>query len=133
MAVAELALYQAGRSDLARLRGAVDAFFVHWKWLEDRRAKPGTHEGPYGIAPYYFYFAHCYAAVAIELLPEVDRSAYRAQLEELLLKTAQEDGTWNDRVFPRSAAYGTAMAILALTSPQQSTPARWTAAAAPAP
>lgn len=129
MAVAESTLMLAGRGDAARLRGAVDAFFTHWDRLEERRAKTGTHEGPFGIAPYYFYFGHYYAAQAIELLPAHERNEYRKRLKERLLATKAENGSWNDRVFPRSAAYGTAMAMLALRAPDSDAVARWNSAA----
>ena len=43
-----------------------------------------------------------------------DRPVERARLLELILKTRDDDGTWNDRVFPRSRNYGTAMVVLAL-------------------
>ena len=125
MAVVETALYQAGRSDIARVRGAIDAFLAHWQWLDQRRAQPGTHAGPYQIAPYYFYFAHLYAAQAVELLPAHEREEYRRRIRELLMSTRSEDGAWNDRVFPRSANFGTAVAILSLTMPASSLPARW--------
>lgn len=123
MLVTEATLALAGRADAARVRGALDAFLVHWDWLEARRAQHGTHEGRYRIAPYYFYFAHRYAAQAIELLPERERGEYRRRLRDLLLRTRSTDGTWNDRVFPRSAAYGTAMALLALGEPDALPPA----------
>ena len=67
-AIAELTLFLAGRSDEKRLRVAVDAFFEHWGELLKRKSKQGTHEGPYGIAPYYFMYGHTYAAIAIEAL-----------------------------------------------------------------
>lgn len=129
MAVAESTLMLAGRGDASRLRGAVDAFFTHWDRLEERRAKTGTHEGPFGIAPYYFYFGHYYTAQAIELLPAHERNEYRRRLKERLLVTRAEDGSWNDRVFPRSAAYGTAMSMLALRAPDTDPIARWISAA----
>ena len=31
-----------------------------------------------------------------------------------IIRAMHENGTWNDRVFPRSAGYGTAMSVLAL-------------------
>jgi hypothetical protein len=129
MAVSETALYLAGKSDLSRLRGAVDAFIVHWPWLEQRRAKNGTHIPPYNIAPYYFYFGHRYAAVAVELLPEAERPEYRRRILQLLWATRAEDGSWNDRVFPRSAAFGTSMAVLTILAPEATRPATWSAAA----
>ena len=114
MLVTETTLLLAGRSSVANVRGAVDAFIVNWDWLNQRRAKPGTHEGPYHIAPYYFYYAHYYAAQAVEMLPKGEQAEYRRRINELLLATRQEDGSWNDRVFPRTANFGTSMAVMAV-------------------
>ena len=127
MPAAEVTLYLAGRGQVSRVRGAIDAFLVHWQWLERRRAKPGTHAGRYNIAPYYFYFAHYYAAQAVELLPDRDRAEYRRRVSDLLLATRSEDGTWNDRVFRQSAAYGTSVAVLSMMMPEAQPPARWDA------
>ncbi|MCH7797197.1 MAG: hypothetical protein IID28_01975 [Planctomycetes bacterium] len=125
MPAAEVTLYLAGRSELSHVRGAIDAFVVHWQWLEQRRAKKGTHAGRYNIAPYYFYFAHHYAAQAVELLPDPLRHEYRRRIRDLLFLTRGDDGTWNDRVFPRSASYGTSMAIISLMMPESPPLARW--------
>jgi hypothetical protein len=129
MLASECVLFLAGRSDAANVRGALDAFIVHWDWLDKRRAQPGTHERPYMIAPYYFYYAHYYAALAVELLPERERPEYRRRVRDLIFKTRAEDGSWNDRVFPRSAAYGTAMAEMSLLMPRAARPAGWPAPA----
>lgn len=126
MMVAETTLVLAGRSGAASVRGGVDAFFVHWDWFEKRRAKPGTHEPPYGVAPYYFYFAHLAAGQAIEQLPPRERAEYRRRLAATIITTRAEDGTWNDRVFDRSAAYGTSMAVLALRADRLALGTRWT-------
>lgn len=125
MLASETALFLAGRSNQANVRAAVDAFIVHWEWLNKRRAQPGTHVGPYAVAPYYFYFAHYYAAQAVELLPQHERAEYRRRINELLFSVQLEDGSWNDRVFPRSAAYGTAMASMALMMPDLPRPVGW--------
>lgn len=120
MLIGEVALHRAGRGSAERLAKAVDAFIEHWDELEKRRAKPGTHEPPYGVAPYYFYFAHRYAAEAVELLGDEMRPEKRASVLALLWRTRNEaDGTWNDRVFTRSANYGTAMSVLAILAPQR--------------
>lgn len=126
MVSAEAALMLAGRSDQDRLRRAVDAFFEHWDALEVRRKKTGTHVPPYGVAPYYFFYAHAYAADAIELLPEADRPERRKQLQEILWKIREPDGSWNDRVFERSRSYGTAMTMHALQCPWLPERATWT-------
>ncbi|MDG2200119.1 MAG: hypothetical protein P8K80_02940 [Phycisphaerales bacterium] len=125
MLATESTLYMASRGSLDSVRGALDAFFAHWERLEERRARSGTHEGPFGVAPYYFFYAHLYAAQAIELLPKSVRMEYHDRLRQRLLVVRAEDGTWNDRVFPRSATYGTAMAILSLTMPEENRIPKW--------
>ena len=117
-AIAELVLFYAGRSDEQRLEQAVLGFFDGWKDLLDRKSKQGTHEGPYGIAPYYFYYGHTYAALAIESLPEARREKHRDKLRKMLWKTRDKNGGWNDRIFPRTQSYSTAMAALALLAPE---------------
>lgn len=123
--VAELALYKAGRSDVDQLRLAVDGFFVGWDDLLVRKSQQGTHVGEYGIAPYYFFFGHTFAAYAIENLPEKERAARRDELATLLWRTREEDGRWNDRIFPRTASYSTAMSMLALHAKDRAKLAEW--------
>ncbi|OUU20064.1 MAG: hypothetical protein CBC13_11270 [Planctomycetia bacterium TMED53] len=122
MAVSELALFQVGMNDIEKVRFALKAFFDHWKWLERRRAGTGTHNPPYYIAPYYFFYAHLHTARAIKVLPKEEQKQARIRLLELLWQVRDKPGTWNDRVFPRSAAYGTAMTLLALNSPKTPLP-----------
>lgn len=125
--VAELALYKAGRSDLDELRKAVDGFFTGWDDLLVRKSQQGTHKGKYGIAPYYFFFGHTYAALAIEELPKDEAGAKRGELAQLLWRTMEEDGTWNDRIFPRTASYSTAMSLMALGAPERANFPEWSA------
>ena len=66
---------------------------------------------------------------AVECLPESERGEYRRQLEQLVFAVRDEDGTWDDRVFPRSRSFGTAMALMGLMRPQAPSPATWKAAA----
>jgi hypothetical protein len=105
------------------IKFALDAFHEHWDELEKRRKQTGTHKPPYGIAPYYFYYGHRYAAFAIEELPLDKRAAEHERLFEMILRTRDSDGTWNDRVFARSRAYGTAMTVLALLEDRVPPPA----------
>lgn len=129
--VTEVALLLAGRSDVARVRTALENFFEHWEWLEKRRKGTGTHVPPYGIAPYYFFYAHTYAALAIEALPESERPALRTRLYERLFQVREPSGGWNDRVFERSENYGTAMALLAFLAPGIEPAPAWPDASAP--
>ena len=114
MCAVEVALARAGKADEKRLRFAVEKFLEFWPELEKRRKKTGTHVAPYGVAPYYFFYAFTHAAMAIEHLPEAERPGLRAKFRETLFTARDADGTWNDRVFPRSASFGTAMSVLAL-------------------
>lgn len=123
MCALEVALARAGKADEKRLRFAVERFFEFWPELEKRRKKQGTHVAPYGVAPYYFFYAFTHAAAAIELLPEAERPAHRTRFRELLFSVRDADGTWNDRVFPRSASFGTAMSVLALVEAEGAVPA----------
>lgn len=123
----ELALFLAGRSDAQRLESGVRCFVEHWKELEARRRKDRTHLKPYGVAPYYVYFAHYHTALAISLLPEDQRAEWRVKYLGRLFQTRLESGGWNDRVFDRSENYGTSMALLSLLARDAKPPAGWTA------
>lgn len=121
-AIGETTLWQLGHGDLKKLQASIDDFHLHWDELEKRRQKTGTHEPPYNVAPYYFYFGHRYLAQAIALLPADQQIAEYTKFERVLLKTIDADHTWNDRVFPRSRAFGTAMSLLALNRHRSSLP-----------
>jgi hypothetical protein len=114
-AVCEATLILLEKGDIGHLQSAIDAFYEHWDELEKRRKKTGTHVPPYGIAPYYFYYGHRYIGQAIDLLPAESRAREHDRLAAILRKTMDDDHTWNDRVFERSRAFGTAMSILALS------------------
>ena len=120
--VTEVVLHTASRSSIGDVEASVEAFFEHWNELEVRRKQTGTHVPPYGVAPYYFFYGHYYASVAIELLPEESRAKWRTRYLETLFSVREESGGWNDRVFPRSEAYGTSMALLSLLEPGRPRP-----------
>jgi hypothetical protein len=120
MLTTETTLDLAGRGDQKRLAAALDTFFSHWQELEKRRKQGGTHVQPFGVAPYYVFFAHTCAAQAIERLHDQRaREEAKAKLYALLAQIEEDDGGWNDRVFPRSRAFGTAMVVLALCAPHE--------------
>lgn len=114
MCVTEATLFRAGEGDVDRLRDSVATFFKEWDALKVRKQKDGTHIRPYGVAPYYFMYAHFYVAQAIECLPEEERAPNRERLAKILEGEEEEGGGWNDRVFARSRNYGSAMGMMAL-------------------
>lgn len=113
-AVCESTLLLLGEGNVEDIRNAIDAFHKHWDELEKRRKKSGTHEGPYNVAPYYFYYGHRYLGQAIRMLPKDEQAAELKKFTAVLMRTRDADDTWNDRVFDRSKAYGAAMSVLAL-------------------
>ena len=123
MTAVEGVFARSARGSDAGIARSVDAFIKHWNELEKRRKKTGTHKAPYGVAPYYFFYAHYHAADAAELLPDPQRTARRAKINELLFSVQEKNGAWNDRVFDRSANYGTAMAVLSIMKPWSPAPA----------
>lgn len=126
-AVCETTLLLAGRGDLPRLERAIELFFAHWDDLAKRKSQTGTHIPPYGIAPYYFLFGHVYVAQAIERLPDAGkRESFRKRLHGVLARSREDDGTWNDRQFERSAGYGTALALLTMHMARVPAPLPWT-------
>lgn len=127
--VCETTLLLAGRGDQARLAAAVERFFAHWDDLAVRKSQQGTHIKPYGIAPYYFLYGHLYVAQAIEQLADAgQREELRGKLRQVLARSREDDGSWNDRQFGRSGGYGTALAILTMHMAHLPKPHKWAAA-----
>ena len=127
-AVCETTLMLAGRGDKNRHRVALELFFKHWDDLAIRKSQLGTHIKPYGIAPYYFMFGHLYCAQAIELVEDAKlRDGFRAQMRQILARSVDDKGTWNDRQFGRSAGYGTAMALMTMNMERLPKPHSWKA------
>jgi len=129
MVAGDAVLLAAGRLEPEDLRRSLESFFAYWEELEIRRARSGTHVAPYGVAPYYFMYAHGAAGEAIECLPAPWRMAFRRALRARLEQVRDDDGTWNDRIFPRSANYGTALALEAMLAPIAPPIPEWRAAA----
>lgn len=100
---------------IAKVRDGIEKFFAHHEFLRVARMRPIPHEAYYLNAGYFFLFGHCYAAQAIELLPEGERAAWHARLRAKLLAVQRPDGSFCDFL---GSSYlvtaGTSFAILAL-------------------
>lgn len=125
-AVCETTLLLAGQGDKERQVKALQLFFKYWDDLAVRKSQRGTHIKPYGIAPYYFMFGHLYCAQAIEQVEDKEqRNKFREQMRQILARSVDETGTWNDRQYGRSAGYGTAMALMTAHMPRLPKPHSW--------
>jgi hypothetical protein len=130
-AICETTMMLAGRGDEQRHQKALELFFSSWDYLAKRKSQRGTHIKPYGIAPYYFMFGHLYCAQAIEQIKDKQaREGFRAQMRQVLARSIDKQGTWNDRQFGRSAGYGTAMALMTMHMNRLPKPHVWRAGAA---
>ena len=84
-------------------------------FLDVARLKPIPHEAYYQNAAYFYLFAHCFAAFAIQELPAAERESFHARLRPHLAKVQGRDGSSFDflgSTFMTTA--GTSFAILAL-------------------
>jgi len=98
-----------------RLREGLTSFFEHHKFLDAARMRNIPHEAYYANAAYFYMFGHCYAAMAINELPEAERADWHRQLRAHLAKIQWADGSSID--FPNMSCMnvaGTAFSILAL-------------------
>ena len=79
-----------------RIREGLEAFFDEHRFLDVARMRPIPHEAYYANAGYFYFFAHFYAAQAINLLPAAEREGWHARLRPHLAKTQREDGSTSD-------------------------------------
>jgi len=64
-ALCEWVLLRAGKGSQVNLKSAVENFMTHYDELAKNYFEfPGTHDGPYQIAPYYFFYGHYTTALA---------------------------------------------------------------------
>jgi hypothetical protein len=89
---------KAGDASLTddKLRTGLQAFFREHKFLDEARLRPIPHEGYYAVAAYFYFFGHCYAGLAINLLPAGEREAFHRQLRGEIAKCQWKDGSFMD-------------------------------------
>lgn len=84
-------------------------------WLDIGRKRPIPHETWFGVAGYFFYYGHFYAAYNLEFLSEKDAAPHREMLATILMDLQEKDGSWWDFPFySYHQPYGTAFAIMSL-------------------
>ena len=78
------------------IREGLEALFRHHGYLDHVRLRPIPHEGFHANAGYFYFFAHYYAARAINLLPVDEREIWHARLRPHLAKTQRRSGASSD-------------------------------------
>jgi hypothetical protein len=97
------------------LNAWLDRLFARNGWLSMGRKRPIPHESYFGVAGYFYYYGHWYAARCIEQLPESKRPYFQDYLAHIILPLQERDGCWWDYPFYNyHQQYGTAMAVMTL-------------------
>ncbi len=111
MPVCEGVLLQLGRSDLDKVRFALQNFWDHVQNLEGVRRNDFHSDGELG--GFFFFHAVFHAAETVRLLPEAERAPHWQRFLKLLREIPELDGSFLDS-HELGRSYGTAMALLTL-------------------
>jgi hypothetical protein len=110
-----LRMYNDKRITDEVLKSWLKRLFDRNGWLSMGRKRPIPHESYFGVAGYFYYYGHWYAALCIEELPEAERPYYQYRLAQIILPLQERDGCWWDYPFYNyHQQYGTAMAVMTL-------------------
>ena len=88
-----------------------------WLSMSRKRHIPGQspHFADFGVAGYFFYYGHYYAALCMQQLPEDEHAYYQGHLANILLPLQEKDGSWWDfLLYDYHKAAGTSMAVSTL-------------------
>ncbi len=97
----------------------LDRLIVRNGWLSMSRKRnypaQSPHFADFGVAGYFYYYGHYYAAMCIDELPGEQRAFYQDHLAKILMPLQEKDGSWWDYIlYDYHQQYGTAMAVSAL-------------------
>ena len=97
------------------LKNWLDRLYARNGWLSIGRKFPVPHESHFGVAGYFYYYGHFYAALCIAELPASERPYHQGHLARLLLPLQETDGSWWDYpLYNYHQTWGTAMAVSSL-------------------
>ena len=111
MPVCEGALLQLGRSDVEKVRFALNNMWEHMARLETVRRNDFHSDGE--LAGFFFFHTLFHASEVVPLLPEEERAAHWQRFVELVQRIPEMDGSFLDS-HELGRSYGTAMALLVL-------------------
>jgi hypothetical protein len=110
-----LRLYGNDRITNNVLTSWLDRLYARNGWLGMGRKRPIPHESYFGVAGYFYYYGHWYAALCIEELPDSERAYFQDHLAHIILPLQERNGCWWDYPFYNyHQQYGTAMAVMTL-------------------
>lgn len=110
-----LRLYDEGGVNDAVIATWLNRLIARNGWLSIGRKRPIPHESHFGVAGYFFYYGHWYAALCIDVLPAAERAPFQDQLAKILLPLQEQDGSWWDYpLYDYHQTWGTAMAVSSL-------------------
>lgn len=111
MPVCEGSLFQLGRSDVDKVRFALDNFWAFVKNLEGVRRNDFHSDGELG--GFFFFHSVYHASEAVRLMPPAEQPAHWQKFLALLQQIPEMDGSFLDS-HELGRSYGTAMALLTL-------------------
>ncbi|HEU4420623.1 MAG TPA: hypothetical protein VFT55_16915, partial [Planctomycetota bacterium] len=111
MPVCEGGLLQLGRSDLDKVRFALQNFWDHMKNLEGVRRNDFHSDGELG--GFFFWHSVFHASEVVRILPAEEQAPHWQRFLELLQQIPEVDGSFLDS-HELGRSYGTAMALLTL-------------------
>ena len=111
MPVCEGGLLQLGRSDLDKVRFALQNFWDHMKNLEGVRRNDFHSDGELG--GFFFWHSVFHASEVVRILPAEEQGAHWQRFLGLLQQIPEVDGSFLDS-HELGRSYGTAMALLTL-------------------
>jgi hypothetical protein len=98
----------------------LNRLFARNGWLSIGRKRPVPHDSDFGVAGYFYYYGHFYAALCIEELPQDERAYFYDHLARILMPLQEKDGSWWDYpLYDYHQPWGTAMTVSALTRCRQ--------------
>lgn len=93
----------------------LDRLYARNGWLDMGRKRPRPHESWDGVAGYFYYYGHYYAAYCIDALPQDDRPYFQDHLARIIMDKQEKDGSWWDYpLYNYHQPYGTGYALSTL-------------------
>ncbi len=109
------ALWLAGAGELEQIRAALDIYVEYQAGFAKELGKTLMHTGAAGQGSHYLMFDYANAAAAVADLPRRQQGRYADAVRRDVLRAQGADGSFVDTML-LGRAYGTAMAVIALSA-----------------